>query len=197
MDALEAFETTEYDLAIVDIMMPMMDGFELCTRLRNITDTPIVFLSAKDQEADVVVGLTLGADDYIAKPFKPRELVARVKAHLRRREMSLASSEQPESESLQCRGLEVNPKSHEASMHDVPLQLTPKEFGILAALMRRTGEPVSAKELYEEVWQETADSCSPNTIMVHIRHLRSKIAAIDSSVNIIETAWGVGYRIPS
>lgn len=195
-DALSAMGKREYSLAVIDIMMPGMDGFELCVALRGISDIPIVFLSAKDQESDVVAGLTLGADDYIVKPFKPRELIARVKAHLRRHSMLSAKSAQPSDECVyRIGGIELNPKAHTATLHDVALQLTPKEFDILRVLMDRAGEPVSAKEIYEAVWEERADSCSPNTIMVHIRHLRHKLSQIDSSQTFIETAWGVGYRM--
>lgn len=192
--ALASFGQSEYDLAIIDIMMPAMDGYELCRGIREHSDMPVVFLSAKDEESDIVVGFTLGADDYVTKPFKPRELVARVKAHLRR-DAARRASASPEEGILSAQGLEVDTRSHEASMHDVPLQLTPKEFAILAHLMENKGKPVPSKELYEAAWGERANASSANTVMVHIRHLRQKLAEVDSSKEIIQTAWGVGYRI--
>ncbi len=192
--ALSSLDEADYDIAIVDIMMPAMDGFELCRNIRQKSDVPVVFLSAKDAESDIVAGFTIGADDYVTKPFKPRELVARVKAHLRRRERR---SEGPRGAEgvLSARGIEVDTRAHTAALHDVPLQLTPKEFDILANLMRRQGEPVSSRELYQAAWGEPANASSSNTVMVHIRHLRCKLAEVDSSCEFIETAWGVGYRI--
>lgn len=202
-DALELLEQRSFDLAIFDVMMPGMDGFELCTRARALTDIPIMFLTAKDGEADHVVGFTLGADDYVTKPFKPRELVARVKARVRRfRRDGAAGAEEGaadegarSTEVMEVRGLEVDERGHKALLYDVPLELTPKEFSILALLLARAGEPVSTQELYETVWEQTYDPSSSNTVMVHIRHLRKKLAEVDSATAFIETAWGVGYYI--
>lgn len=197
-DALEKVQSEPYDLAIVDVMMPGMDGFELCRQLHSRgIQIPIIFLTAKDEETDIVVGFALGAEDYVTKPFKPRELVARVKARLRRQEPGCqkVAERGPSDSLLSVRGIEVDSKAHAASLHDIPLSLTPKEFGIFELLLRRAGEPVSAKELYETAWEEEANATSANTIMVHIRHLRQKLAEIDSSEQFIETAWGVGYRI--
>lgn len=199
--ALQIAQESTFDLAIVDIMMPVMDGYEFYHRLRSIADIPVVFLSAKDGETDIVVGFALGADDYVTKPFKPRELIARVKARLRRRyERDDASAKGGKDSGLQkgilqSRGITVDAKAHQASLHDIALTLTPKEFDILALLLARAGEPVSSSELYEECWHEASNVSSANTVMVHIRHLRKKLAEVDSSIEFIETAWGVGYRI--
>lgn len=193
-EALEAASRQRFDLAILDIMMPGMDGFELCRRLTAASDMPVVFLSAKDEEADLVVGLALGADDYVAKPFKPRELVARVKARLRRSRRG-ASGEAAPSGLLEAAGVAIDVAAHEASVHDVPLALTPKEFAMLALLVERSGSPVPTAELYERVWDEPYDSAASNTVMVHIRHLRQKLSAVDSSTDFIQTVWGVGYRL--
>lgn len=201
VSALQITQEASFDVAIVDIMMPVMDGYEFYHRLQNIADIPVVFLSAKNEETDIVVGFALGADDYVVKPFKPRELVARVKARLRKRYertcVPLEDQEEPGSPSrlLQSKGIVVDVKSHYAALHDIALSLTPKEFDILALLLMRVGEPVSSSELYEECWHEAANASSANTVMVHIRHLRRKLAEIDSSTEFIETAWGVGYRI--
>lgn len=201
-EVLELLQERTFDLAIFDVMMPGMDGFELCTRARAFTDMPIMFLTAKDGEADHVVGFTLGADDYVTKPFKPRELVARVKARVRRFKRDAAAEEgsandgaQGASDALEVRGLEVDERGHKAFLYDVPLELTPKEFSILALLVSRVGEPVSTQDLYETVWGQTYDASSSNTVMVHIRHLRKKLAEVDSATVFIETAWGVGYYI--
>ncbi len=195
-EALEAVRSEAFDLALIDIMMPGMDGLELLPKLRAAsTPMPVIFLTAKDEEADIVVGFALGAEDYVTKPFKPRELVARVRARLRRGEGSSSKENSHELAQLSNAGITMEVKAHQAFLHDIPLALTPKEFGILQLLLSRQGEPVSAKELYEQVWQEPANASSTNTIMVHIRHLRQKLAHIDSSVEFIQTAWGVGYRI--
>lgn len=194
LEALDSLQGNQYDLAIIDIMMPVMDGYELCRAIRERTDIPVVFLSAKDEESDIVVGFTLGADDYVTKPFKPRELVARVKAHIRRNEARKSPASQ-NAGILSAQGLEVDTRAHAATLHDVPLQLTPKEFAILAHLVGNAGKPVPSKELYEAAWGEAANASSANTVMVHIRHLRQKLSEVDSSKEIIQTAWGVGYRI--
>lgn len=189
--ALDLTARTAFDLAIVDIMMPGIDGFELCVRLRQMRDIPVIFLSAKDEEADQVVGFTLGAEDYITKPFRPRELVARVKARLRRRQSAPAD----DPTLLRAGAVEVDLRSHLATLHGEPLQLTPKEFAILALLAQRAGSPVSAADLFEGAWHEKFDDAAANTVMVHIRRLRKKLAAIDGSAIFIETAWGVGYKL--
>ncbi len=190
--ALAAFEGSSFDMAVIDVMMPAMDGFELCTRLRRLSDVPILFLSARDEEADQVIGLTLGADDYVTKPFKPRELVARVRAHLRRSRHGFEEAEA--AHHLEVRGLVVDRRAHEAFLHDQKLALTRKELSILTLLMERAGEAVPASEIYEGAWGEAFDRGAANTVMVHIRRLRSKLAAIDSSSEYIGTVWGVGYR---
>lgn len=191
-DALELFSQQDFDLVILDLMMPGIDGLEVCRRLRAVSQVPIFFLSAKDEEIDKVVGLTMGADDYISKPFKPRELVARVRSMLRR---ASYGSHAASPTGLSACGIEIDENAHTASVYGVPLQLTPKEFDILATLVRANGSPVSARELYETVWEEPYIASSSNSVMVHIRHLRSKLAAVDSSQDFIVTMWGVGYRI--
>ncbi|MGN0959301.1 MAG: response regulator transcription factor, partial [Coriobacteriales bacterium] len=178
-DALELFSHADFDLVILDLMMPGIDGLEVCRRLRTVSQVPICFLSAKDEEVDKVVGLTMGADDYISKPFKPRELVARVRSMLRRASYSGAAA--PRAEGLSACGIDIDENGHHASLLGVPLQLTPKEFDILATLVRAQGSPVSARELYETVWEEPYIASSSNSVMVHIRHLRAKLAAVDSS----------------
>lgn len=192
-DALALVRAGEADCAILDIMMPGMDGFELGKRIREFSDIPLIFLSAKDEEVDKVLGFTLGADDYVTKPFKPRELVMRVRACLRRFNRA---EQAPQSDGrLSMRGIELCPDSHEAWLLDVPLSLTPKEFSLLEALLKAGGAPVSTGDLYELAWGEPADPAGMNTVMVHIRHLRKKLAEIDASTLYVETVWGMGYRI--
>ena len=189
-DLLAAHADGRADLVVLDIMMPGMDGFACCREIRRESGVPIVLLTAKDEEVDKVVGFELGADDYVVKPFKPRELMARVKARIRR-------AAQPEGGPalLEARGIAVDEGAFSATLHGVPLSLTPKEFAILACLVRHAGQPLASKDLFETVWREKANAQSANTVMVHVRHLRKKLAGVDSSQEFIETVWGVGYRI--
>lgn len=192
-DAWDAFSRERFDAAVLDIMIPGLDGFELCARIRAVSRIPIIFLSAKDEESDKVLGLMTGADDYVVKPFMPRELVARIRSCLRR--ASYADQAGRPGPMLACRGLEVDEVSHVARLHGTELSLTPKEFDMLAELLRAQGRPVGTRELYEAVWKIPYLSGSSNSVMVHIRHLRAKLAQVDSEQTFIETVWGVGYKI--
>ena len=185
--ALERFAERGYGLVILDIMMPGLDGWEVCRRIRRTSAVPVLFLSAKSEEIDVVRGFSLDADDYITKPFKPFELIARVKARLRR-------AAQPDG-TLCAQGIALEPLTHRATLHDLELSLTPKEFGILELLLRNAGRPVPNRMIYEEVWRDAYLPSANNTVMVHIRNLRHKLAGIDSSAHPIQTVWGVGYRV--
>lgn len=189
--ALALFEQMPVDLVMLDVMMPGMDGFELCYQIRKQSHVPVIFLSAKGEEADKVLGLMSGADDYITKPFLPRELVARVKSCLRRASYAVSSAQNV----LECRGIELNRTAHSASLHGTELALTPKEFDVLALLLAARGKPVATSDLYEAVWGEQYLASSANSVMVHIRHLRTKLSKIDSEQVFIETVWGVGYKI--
>lgn len=194
-EALRHLHEDSFDLAILDIMMPGVDGFELLRRMRadsnpRIADVPVIFLTAKTEELDKVLGFTLGADDYVTKPFKPRELVVRVRARLRRR-----PGLRPDV--LGAHGIEVREDTHEATLHGETLSLTPTEFACLTELLRAHGMPLSAKELFEAVWKVEYGPSSHNTVMVYVRRVRKKLAAVDSSQDFIETVWGVGYRIAS
>lgn len=191
-DLVASCEQQSFDLIVLDIMMPGLDGIECCRRIRRKSRVPIIFLTAKDSEADKVVGFELGADDYVVKPFKPRELVARIRARMRTEEELGTGRE----ERLERGGLELREREHVALLFGEELSLTPKEFGILSVLLRNAGSPVSSQAIFESAWNEPADESSNNTVMVHIRHLRKKLADVDSSQGFIETVWGVGYRIP-
>lgn len=194
VDLLAKQAEEPFDLILLDIMMPGMDGFACCRELRRTSAVPIIFLTAKDEEIDKVVGFELGADDYVVKPFKPRELIARVRARLRRSASSEAANAGGRA-MLECCGIALDEEAYSAALHGEALSLTPKEFAILACLMRDQGHPVASRNLFEAVWGEVPNAQSNNTVMVHIRHLRKKLAAIDSSQEFVETVWGVGYKL--
>jgi len=195
-EALACTETTKLDLAILDIMMPEINGFSLCQKIREQFTFPIIMLTAKDEETDKITGLTLGADDYITKPFRPLELVARVKAQIRRyKKYNTAKTLEETRFVLTYSGLELNTKTHECLLNERTVSLTPTEFSILRILMERKGTVVSAEELFHEIWQDEYYSKSNNTITVHIRHLREKIGDTIDQSKYIKTIWGVGYKI--
>lgn len=195
-DALACIETTELDLAILDIMLPDMNGFTLCQKIREQYTYPIIMLTAKDEETDKITGLTLGADDYITKPFRPLELVARVKAQLRRYKKYNLSQVHVSAESVIIHsGLVMDIGTHDCLLNEKPLVLTPTEFSILRILLERKGKVVSAEELFHEIWKDEYYSKSNNTITVHIRHLREKMGDTIENPRYIKTIWGVGYKI--
>ena len=197
-DALACIESTELDLAILDIMLPEVNGFALCQKIRERHTYPIIMLTAKDAETDKITGLTLGADDYVTKPFRPLELVARVKAQLRRYKRynpAQASGQEQASDLLLHSGLEMNTGTHACFLNGKPLSLTPTEFSILRILLERKGKAVSSEELFHEIWKDEYYSKSNNTITVHIRHLREKLGDTIDSPKYITTIWGVGYKI--
>lgn len=208
-DALALFAENPYDLVLLDIMMPGIDGLEVCRQIRQVSEVPIVFLSAKDEETDKVLGLLMGADDYIVKPFRQRELVARVKARLRRLEASRSAAGLAEAAGAdgatdggaagagvrRVGDLEINERGHVVHFQGVEVPLAPKEFGVLAMLARNAGATVSAAQLYETVWEQAYDKTANNSVMVCIRGIRRKLAEVDSSMDVVYTVWGVGYKI--
>ena len=195
-DALTCIHTTPLDLAILDIMLPDMNGFALCQKIRESYTYPVIMLTAKDEETDKITGLTLGADDYITKPFRPLEMVARVKAQLRRyKKYNPAHSGIGATDVLTHSGLVMNLKTHECLLNEKPLVLTPTEFSILHILLERKGNVVSAEELFHLIWRDEYYSKSNNTITVHIRHLREKMNDTVDHPKYIKTIWGVGYKI--
>jgi len=197
-EALTCIESTELDLAILDIMLPEINGFDLCKKIRVQYTYPIIMLTAKDEEMDKITGLTLGADDYITKPFRPLELVARVKAQLRRyKRYNPAQTfvQSSSSDVILHSGLELNTGTHDCFLNKKPLALTPTEFSILRILLERKGKVVSSEELFHEIWKDEYYSKSNNTITVHIRHLREKLGETIDSPKYIKTIWGVGYKI--
>ncbi len=197
-DALAQVEKEVFDLAVLDIMLPGMSGLELCKEIRKNYTYPVIMLTAKDEEVDKIRGLMLGADDYMTKPFRPLELVARVKAQLRRYKRYNNQSKMAEdvdSSLLIHGGLVINVKTHECLLDEKPLNLTPTEFSILKILCQRKGEVVSSEDLFHEIWQDEYYSKSNNTITVHIRHLREKMNDSVEHPKYIKTIWGVGYKI--
>ncbi len=195
-EALACIETTELDLAILDIMLPDIDGFTLCQKIRKKHTYPIIMLTAKDSETDKIMGLTLGADDYITKPFRPLEFIARVKSQLRRyKKYNPAHSEDAETGLLTHSALLMNIQTHECFLNEKPLLLTPTEFLILRILLENKGHVISAEELFHRIWQNEYYSKTNNTITVHIRHLREKMNDTLDKPKYIKTIWGVGYKI--
>ena len=171
-EALDCIASTKIDLAILDIMLPDVDGFQILKQIREKYTFPVIMLTAKTEYMDKITGLTLGADDYIPKPFNPLELVARVKAQIRR-----------------------YTQSHECTYNEVPLTLTPIEFDILWLLCENRGKVISSEELFHKVWKEECYKNSNNTVMVHIRHLREKMNGPTGKSDFIKTVWGVGYKV--
>ncbi len=193
VDALACMESTELDLAILDVMLPGTSGFAICQKIREQHAYPVIMLTAKVEETDKITGLTLGADDYMTKPFRPLELVARVKAQLRRyKRYNLNMVSASELDVLEHGGLSMNTKTHQCLLLDAPLTLTPTEFSILRMLLEKKGQVVSAEEMFHQIWRDEYYTKSNNTITVHIRHLREKLG---DKAGLIKTIWGVGYKI--
>ena len=193
-DALGCINTIQLDLAILDVMLPDMNGFALCRRIREKYTFPIIMLTAKGEETDKINGLAFGADDYVTKPFRPLELMARVKAHLRRRKKYDAVVK-PESTVLTHLDLVMDIENHSCVLDNKPLALTPTEFSLLRILLERKGSVVSAEELFHLIWKEEYYTKNNNTINVHIRHLREKMNETVGKSKYIHTVWGVGYKI--
>jgi len=193
-EALACIENTKIDLALLDIMLPDVDGFHILKRIREKYTFPVIMLTAKTEYIDKITGLTLGADDYIPKPFNPLELMARVKAQLRRYTQYNENTKE-EGDIIDFGGLFLNRSSHECVYNEVPLTLTPIEFEILWLLCENRGKVMSSEELFEQVWNEKYYKNSNNTVMVHIRHLREKMSIPTGKSDFIKTVWGVGYKV--
>ncbi|MCI9365708.1 MAG: VanR-ABDEGLN family response regulator transcription factor [Clostridia bacterium] len=191
-EAIECINTKKLDFAILDVMIKGVDGFEICKYIRDKgLKFPVIMLTAKIQDKDKIEGLTLGADDYITKPFNPLELVARVKSAVRR---YTKYNEKSEDEKIYIDGLEMNEDKHECLLYDQKVELTPLEFDILLYLAKHKGCVVPSEELFENVWKEKYLD-SNNTIMVHIRRIREKLNEDTKKPKFIKTVWGVGYKI--
>lgn len=196
-EALECIAREDMDLAILDIMLPGVSGFSICQQIREKYTYPIIMLTAKGEETDKITGLTLGADDYVTKPFRPLELVARVKAQLRRYKKYDAQLKNEESSNteLSYEKLKLNEKTYECLLDGEPILLTPTEFSILRILLKNVGKVVSVEELFRSIWKDEYYSKNSSTITVHIRHLREKLKDTGEAPTYIKTIWGVGYKI--
>lgn len=193
MEALKIVEKEEIHLIIMDIMMPKMDGIRATLKIRENLRIPIIMLSAKSEDYDKILGLNVGADDYIAKPFNPLELMARIKSQLRRY-TTLGGMETKKENILKNGGLMVDTDTREVTVDGEPVKLTPVEFGILAFLMRDAGRVFSMEQIYENVWDEPAYN-PENTVAVHIRRIREKIEINAKEPKYIKVVWGVGYKM--
>ncbi len=195
-EALACIQSVEFDLAVLDVMMPEIDGLALCQKIRERYTYPVIMLTAKDGEMDKITGLTLGADDYITKPFLPLELVARIKSQLRRyKKYNLSRSENEDRDILTHLGLVMDVKTYKCYLNEKQLVLTPTEFAILRILLENKGQVISAEEMFHRIWQDEYYSKSNNTIPVHVRHLREKLNDTLNRPKYIKTIWGVGYKI--
>ncbi|MEO8475927.1 MAG: response regulator transcription factor [Actinomycetota bacterium] len=188
-EALDRFEESRPDLVLLDLMLPRIDGFEVLDRMRTVARVPVIMLTARGEETDRVVGLDLGADDYVTKPFSPREVVARVRAVLRRSGADSAARDQP----LVFGDLTIDPTTREVTVADAAVRLTPKEFDVLHHMASDPGVVFSRIQLLEEIWDFAWDG-DPSTVTVHVRRLREKIEVDPSSPQRLVTVWGVGYR---
>lgn len=192
-EGLNLLKKHKVHLIVLDIMMPNVDGIEMCMKVREIAEMPIIMLSAKSQDMDKIVGLSIGADDYVTKPFNPLELIARIKSQLRRYIKMNRLDSINESE-IEIGDLRINTDTHEVIVNNEKVKLTPREFSILELLARNQGIVMSAEQIYEKVWKEEAIQ-SENTVMVHIRKIRERIETNPRNPQYIKTVWGVGYKI--
>ena len=183
----------DFALVIVDVMLPGLSGFEICRRLREVKDTPVIIISALADDIDKVRGLGLGADDYMTKPFSPGELVARVKGHIQRYERLVGSREKPRPEILKIRGLEIDREARRVWVNGRETTMTGKEYDLLLFLAEHPDTVFSKDRLFDNVWGMDAYG-DVSTVTVHIKHIRDKIEIDPEHIQYIETVWGVGYR---
>jgi DNA-binding response OmpR family regulator len=194
LEALEILKAGKIHLVLLDVMMPGLDGLRATLRIRETLNLPIIMLSAKTEDSDKVLGLSMGADDYVAKPYHPQELLARVKSHLRRY-LELGTRQEGGGEGLiRVGGLLLDQRAMTLTVDTEPVRLTAKEFGIVSLLMTHPGVVFPAEKIYEAVWQEEAYAVE-NTVMVHIRRIREKIEINPKEPNYLKVVWGIGYKI--
>ena len=191
--AIQILDKEDIHLLIMDIMMPRLDGIRATLKIREYSSIPIIILSAKSEDTDKILGLNIGADDYICKPFNPLELVARVKSNLRRY-TSLGSLTGENKAIYQVGGLILNVDTKQVTVDDEPVKMTPIEYNILLLLMKNQGRVFSINQIYESIWNEDAIGAD-NTVAVHIRHIREKIEINPKEPRYLKVVWGVGYKI--
>lgn len=191
LEALKCIENETIDLAILDIMLSDIDGLTICQKVRKNHDFPIIMLTAKETEIDKITGLTMGADDYVTKPFRPLELMARVKAQLRR----YKTMSPKQNHILTIGALTIDKENHQCFLENQLLSLTPTEFSILWLLCENKGRVVTVDQIFQDLWGEKYYTNSSSSIMVHIRHLREKMNDSAENPKYIQTVWGVGYKI--
>lgn len=193
IDALEKLKNNDIDLIILDVMMPKLDGIRTCLKIREEKKLPIIMLSAKNEDSDKILGLNVGADDYVTKPFNPLELTARVKSQLRRC-FSFNEAKKEVEDEIIIDGLTINSASREVFVEGTFVRLTPLEFSILEILSLNRGRVMSTEQIYDNVWKETFNNAD-NTVAVHIRNIREKIEINPKEPKYIKVVWGVGYKI--
>lgn len=196
-DAIKNIDNNNYDLALLDLMLPDMNGLEICEYIRKKYAYPIIMLTAKSDEIDKITGLTLGADDYITKPFRPLELLARIKAQIRRsQKYNVSYYDQLESMGIiEIGDLMINKETREFKVNNKVISLTPTEFKIMWILCKNAGHVVKSEDILKEIWGENYYSSSGNSVVVHIRHIREKINDTAEKPKYIKTIWGVGYIV--
>lgn len=195
MEALKALEANRIDLILLDVMMPRMNGLSALMKLREKYRIPVIILSAKTEESDKVSGLMLGADDYVEKPYNPSELTARVKAHLRRYHTWGVGAPKEDEDRIVNGGLVLDKKQRIAIAEGEEVRLTATEYKILLLFMENLGQVFSAEQIYEKVWEESANFAVENTVMVHIRHIREKIEIDTKKPRYVKVVWGIGYKM--
>ena len=194
IEALEILEKEEVNLLIIDVMMPRLDGIRATLKIREKNSLPIIILSAKSEDTDKILGLNIGADDYVTKPFNPLELVARVKSQLRRFNELVGTAQEPKETIYKVGGLQINDDLKQVTVDGEFVKLTPIEYNILLLLMKNQGKVFSINQIYESIWNEEAIGAD-NTVAVHIRHIREKIEINPKDPRYLKVVWGVGYKI--
>lgn len=194
IEAISVLEKEDVNLLIIDVMMPKLDGIRATLKIREKNSIPIIILSAKSEDADKILGLNIGADDYVTKPFNPLELVARVKSQLRRYTQLGGTVQDRKDKIYEVGGLRINDDLKEVAVDGEPVKLTPIEYNILLLLMKNQGRVFSINQIYESIWNEEAIGAD-NTVAVHIRHIREKIEINPKDPRYLKVVWGVGYKI--
>ena len=193
-EALKVLKQEEIDLLVIDVMMPRLDGIRATLKIREQNNIPIIILSSKSEDADKILGLNVGADDYVTKPFNPLELVARVKSQLRRYTQLGSTASGSGQAVYSTGGLSINDDLKEVTVDGEPVKLTPIEYNILLFLVKNQGKVFSIDQIYERIWNEDAIGVD-NTVAVHIRHIREKIEINPKEPRYLKVVWGVGYKV--